>query len=131
MAKKTAERAARGNHDGAGTKAKARGEKPPGDEKETVVSFRVDRHLAEALTKLPDRSAFIRRAILGAFYPVCPACQGRGVLPEPSSGAIQDFMASKLPLTCECCGFAYPPSKEHKRGAYTCKGCSEHEHEAR
>src|SRR5207237_10591921 len=57
----------------------------PSDGQETMLSFRVDRHLAETLMKLPDRSAFIRRAILRAFYRVCPACQGKGVLPEPAA----------------------------------------------
>ncbi len=98
------------------------------DQQETVLSFRVDHHLAEALNRLPDRSGFIRKAILRAFYRVCPACQGKGVLPEPAAKPIEAFIAKNLPARCDCCGFAYPSDGGSRKGAFVCQDCTEHDH---
>src|SRR5215831_271798 len=48
--------------------------------KSVVVTFRVDAHLAEALEHLPDKSAFIRKALAMTFHETCPACAGEGRL---------------------------------------------------
>ena len=60
-------------------------------QKQTVVSFRVDGHLAEILENLPDKSAFIRDAVLRRVHGVCPSCQGRGVLPCLIADWLQAF----------------------------------------
>ena len=113
------------------SRASGKGRARPGaDQQETVLSFRVDHHLAEALNRLPDRSGFIRRAILRAFYRVCPACQGKGVLPEQAAGPIEAFIAEHLPARCECCGFAYPAGDAPRRGSFVCADCAEHDHGA-
>jgi len=109
-------------------RAKGKAARSSDGQQETVLSFRVDHHLAEALNRLPDRSGFIRKAILRAFYRVCPACQGKGVLPETAALPIEAFIAKNLTAKCQCCGFAYPESEMPKRGALTCKDCAEHEH---
>lgn len=103
-------------------------------QKQTVVSFRVDRHLAEVLNALPDKSAFIRDAILQRFHTVCPYCDGRGVLPK----LIADWLDSKLPsfetVECACCHYQYPVDlvrqelKGKARGRFICPHCDEHEH---
>ncbi len=48
--------------------------------KERTVTFKVDASLADAMERLPNRSAFIREAVLGALDNACPLCQGTGVL---------------------------------------------------
>lgn len=48
--------------------------------KQDVISFKADASLLEALGQLPNRSEFIRTAILTALQNVCPLCGGAGVL---------------------------------------------------
>ena len=102
--------------------------------KQTVVSFRVDQHLADILNGLPDKSAFIREAIMLRFYALCPFCNGRGVLPQ----TIAEWLQGKLPtyesMECECCHYFYPvdliPQVEETSGpaGFICRHCAEHKH---
>ncbi|MBW1713020.1 MAG: CopG family transcriptional regulator [Deltaproteobacteria bacterium] len=48
--------------------------------KQDVISFKVDKSLGQALAKIPNRSEFIRLAVLAALDNVCPLCQGTGLL---------------------------------------------------
>jgi hypothetical protein len=102
-------------------------------QKQTVVSFRVDHHLAEILNSLPDKSAFIREAILRRFHTECPFCQGRGVLPR----TIADWLAEQLPdikvVECRCCNYRFPLEILPKGAAtagkeFVCTHCLEHGH---
>lgn len=103
-------------------------------QKQTVVSFRVDHHLAVILNNLPDKSAFIREAILRRFHAECPFCQGRGVLPR----AIAEWLESRLPdsetVECKCCNYRYPTEvlPEDMLPAdgedFICMHCLEHGH---
>ena len=68
--------------------------------KETVVTFKADASLLEALKAIPNRSEFIRTAILAALYSFCPLCQGAGVL-TPNQKKHWDNFASRHPLR-EC-----------------------------
>jgi hypothetical protein len=45
-----------------------------------IVTLKVDPELVEAMKHVPNRSAFIRSAILNALDSACPLCQGTGVL---------------------------------------------------
>jgi hypothetical protein len=101
--------------------------------KQTVVSFRVDGHLAEILNSLPDKSAFIREAILRRFYTTCPFCQGHGVLPQ----AILEWLKTRVPeyesVECTCCHYAYPTElvaagQASDEGHFVCPHCGEHDH---
>ncbi len=103
-------------------------------QKQTVVSFRVDQHLAEALNNLPDKSTFIREAILRRFHTVCPFCKGRGVMPQ----MIADHLTQRLPdeetVECSCCHYAYPLAlvqeqvAEADGTAFVCPHCADHDH---
>jgi hypothetical protein len=103
-------------------------------QKQTVVSFRVDQHLAEILNSLPDKSAFIREAILRRFYTICPFCQGRGVLPQVIAAWLQNQVPEFNTVECTCCHYAYPtdiiaagngPDHPEK---FVCPHCAEHGH---
>jgi hypothetical protein len=48
--------------------------------KEEVITFKVDESLARAMDRVPNRSEFIRTAILSALDSVCPLCSGTGML---------------------------------------------------
>jgi hypothetical protein len=57
-----------------------------GSRKQEIVPFKVDAYLAEALKAAPNRSEFIRSAVMPALDNHCPLCQGRGMLtPEQRS----------------------------------------------
>ena len=45
-----------------------------------VISFKADVALAQELARIPNRSDFIRNAVLAALDDTCPLCRGVGVL---------------------------------------------------
>ncbi len=45
-----------------------------------VITFKVDGALRKALEGIPNRSEFIRAAILASLDSVCPLCNGTGIL---------------------------------------------------
>jgi hypothetical protein len=104
-------------------------------DKGVVVSFRVDRHLADMLNKAPDKSAFIREVILRSFYRVCPLCKGHGFVPEElSRWAARQLKADKAEH-CECCQYEYPrntlPPRDQsktRRRRFVCPHCQVHDH---
>ena len=51
-------------------------------QKSQIVAFKVEQELAEFLDRLPNKSEFIRRAILAQFGMTCPLCTGSGVVPR-------------------------------------------------
>jgi hypothetical protein len=44
----------------------------------TLVAFKVEPELAEVLNRLPNKSAFIRKAIVAHLGLTCPLCNGSG-----------------------------------------------------
>lgn len=46
--------------------------------KTAVVAFKVEEELADFLNKLPNKSAFIRKAIAAQMSTACPLCSGSG-----------------------------------------------------
>ena len=77
--------------------------------KSVVVTFRVDRHLAEALDRLPDKSAFIRDALRRSFHETCPACGGEGRVDCEAASWLRELLDRERARNCACCGTAYPP----------------------
>jgi hypothetical protein len=104
-------------------------------DKGVIVSFRVDRHLADVLNSIPDKSSFIRDVILRSFYESCPVCRGRGVLPaEISRWATKQLKAGKS-AECHCCLYGYPEASlpgrkgaKTSRGQFVCPHCQQHHH---
>jgi hypothetical protein len=79
--------------------------KPP---KTAVVAFKVEEELAEFLNKLPNKSAFIRKAIAAQLGMACPLCNGKGVVPR----GVHDHYAALLDQMnrrhCDGCGDELP-----------------------
>ena len=68
-----------------------------------VITFKVDQSLWEAMHGIPNRSEFIRSAILAALDSVCPLCKGSGIL-TPDERRHWDAFAMNHPLEeCEDC----------------------------
>jgi len=102
-------------------------------DKGVIVSFRVDRHLADVLNKVPDKSSFIRDVILRSFYESCPLCRGRGVLPEEVCAWAEAQLKAEKVRECVCCRYPYPRSAlshagTSRRGRFVCPHCQDHEH---
>jgi hypothetical protein len=75
--------------------------KPP---KTTVVAFKVEDELAELLNKLPNKSAFIRKAIAAQLGVACPLCQGQGVVPRGVHDHYAPLLAQFNSRHCDGCG---------------------------
>lgn len=71
--------------------------------KSALVSFKVDAALAETLARMPNRSAFIRTAILAALDNTCPLCGGAGVLSVSQQAHWAELMAAHHFETCDTC----------------------------
>ncbi len=74
-----------------------------GRPKDEIITFKADRSLLEAMKGIPNRSAFIRAAILAALDSVCPVCQGTGVLTPEQRKHWVAFAADHRITECDDC----------------------------
>src|SRR4051812_39382425 len=75
--------------------------KPP---KTSIVAFKVENELAELLNKLPNKSAFIRKAIAAQLGVACPLCHGKGVVPRGLHDHFAPLIAKLNSRDCDSCG---------------------------
>lgn len=71
--------------------------------KEDVIAFKVDSDLAHALEGVPNRSEFIRLAVLAALDSRCPLCRGTGVLDAREKAHWVEFSRSHRIEECDDC----------------------------
>jgi len=71
-----------------------------------MVSFKVDAELGELLDQVPNRSEFIRGAILAQFRKVCPLCAGKGVVPQGVGTHYSQVFDRHRTVVCVGCGAA-------------------------
>ena len=76
---------------------------PAKPRKPEVVTFKVEASLLEAMKRIPNRSAFIRSAILGALESACPLCQGTGCLSPNQKEHWEAFAADHAVEECDDC----------------------------
>ncbi len=74
-----------------------------GRKKEEVITFKVDEHLAHALSGLHNKSDFIRKAVLDALGNVCPVCNGSGSLTVSQMSHWRDFSSHHHVESCTDC----------------------------
>ncbi len=79
----------------------SRKERPP---KTTVVAFKVEEELALLLDKLPNKSAFIRKAIAAQLGVACPLCHGKGVVPRGVHDHFAPLLKDLNARNCDGCG---------------------------
>lgn len=68
-----------------------------------VVSFKAEPPLLEALDALPNRSEFIRAAIVAALEGACPLCGGSGVLGVRQRRHWESFVKGHKVKRCKEC----------------------------
>jgi hypothetical protein len=71
--------------------------------KPEVITFKVDEDLAETIRNIPNRSQFIRSAILSALGTVCPLCNGAGILTPAQKRHWESFAETHSVERCEAC----------------------------
>ena len=86
--------------------------------KPDIITFKVDEALLRALRSIPNRSEFIRTAILNALDSACPLCNGMGVLTPNQRDHWDTFSADHFVEECEeCHEFRLVCSKRTRRAA--------------
>ena len=75
--------------------------------KEEIISFKADSRLVEELRRIPNRSEFIRSAIMQALDNTCPLCQGTGLLTPSQMQHWQEFNRHHSAVTCNECKETY------------------------
>src|SRR5258708_26795972 len=76
--------------------------------KTAVVAFKVEEELAEFLNKLPNKSAFIRKAIASQLAVACPLCNGTGTVPRGVHDHYGPLIARYNSRQCDGCGHKLP-----------------------
>jgi hypothetical protein len=72
--------------------------------KSAVVAFKVEEQLAELLNQLPNKSAFIRKAIVAQLGMACPLCTGSGVVPRGLHDHWAPLIQKMRHRPCDNCG---------------------------
>jgi len=70
---------------------------------ECVITFKADATLMAAMKRIPNRSEFIRAAILAALDSHCPLCGGTGVLTPRQKTHWEIFAKHHLLRECQDC----------------------------
>ncbi len=76
--------------------------------KTVLVAFKVEQELARVLDQLPNKSDFIRRAIIAQLNMACPLCEGTGVLPRGLHDHYVAHLREIAQRNCERCGRSEP-----------------------
>ncbi len=80
--------------------------------KADTVTFKVDPKLLEILQAMPNRSEFIRKAILEALNSTCPMCNGSGVLTPSQLTCWEKFAETHELKKCMKCAETHFICKE-------------------
>jgi len=78
-----------------------------GAPKDEIITFKVGPALAEAIRHLPNRSEFIRSAVLSALEHACPLCQGTGILTPEQKRHWTAFARHHRVTQCRECDAVY------------------------
>ena len=71
--------------------------------KDAIITFKVDESLMGAMRGIPNRSEFIRCAILGALDSTCPVCKGTGMLTLEQREEWHECMSFSKVEKCDSC----------------------------
>ncbi|HOZ45706.1 MAG TPA: ribbon-helix-helix domain-containing protein [Candidatus Hydrogenedentes bacterium] len=74
-----------------------------GKPKPEIITFKVDNELSEAMRGIPNRSQFIRSAVLAALDNTCPLCRGVGVLTPKQREHWNEFARTHSVTECAEC----------------------------
>jgi hypothetical protein len=75
--------------------------------KQEIITFKVDKDLLEEIKNIPNRSEFIRGAIISALGVLCPLCNGYGMLTPNQKRHWEEFAENHSVKRCEDCNESY------------------------
>ena len=78
-----------------------------GLKKEEIITFKADETLAGLLKQIPNRSDFIRKALLQALGNECPLCHGSGALTPNQMNHWERFAKYHSISKCDTCNEFY------------------------
>ena len=87
-------------------------------EKTEVISFKADEELASLLKHVPNKSDFIRNAVLEHIQNTCPLCQGTGLITISQRAHWDKFIKTHSVEECQDCHELY--IKCNSRGRRKC-----------
>jgi hypothetical protein len=68
-----------------------------------IITFKVDEGLLKAIKGIPNRSEFIRGAVIAALGVVCPLCNGSGMLSSNQKTHWEEFAEDHSIERCDDC----------------------------
>ncbi|MBN2126050.1 MAG: CopG family transcriptional regulator [Deltaproteobacteria bacterium] len=71
--------------------------------KQDIITFKVNEDLRLIIRDIPNRSEFIRQAIVAALGSVCPLCNGSGMLSPNQKRHWEDFALHHSVKRCMDC----------------------------
>ncbi len=71
--------------------------------RQQILTFKADATLVAAMEGIPNRSEFIRSALLAALEGACPLCRGTGVLSPAQRQHWREFARHHAVETCADC----------------------------
>ena len=84
------------------------------EKKNAVITFKAEDELLSALEKLPNKSQFIRSAVLNALEETCPLCGGAGFLNERQFRHWKSFEREHRIYRCGRCDGLEIKCRNHK-----------------
>jgi hypothetical protein len=72
-------------------------------QKPEIITFKVDASMARLLRRIPNRSEYIRAAVLAALDSTCPLCSGTGKLTVEQRQHWEDFSVKHPIQECAQC----------------------------
>lgn len=71
--------------------------------RQRIVTFKVNEDLLSVIKEIPNRSEFIRAAIMTALENVCPLCSGTGILTPKQKEHWESFSRDHTLKRCDDC----------------------------
>jgi len=71
--------------------------------KQRIVTFKVNEDLLAVIRDIPNRSEFIRAAIMAALENICPLCSGSGILTPKQKEHWESFSRDHTLKRCDDC----------------------------
>jgi hypothetical protein len=83
-------------------------------EKVDIITFKVPESLRDAMKGIPNRSEFIRNALVAALDSICPLCKGTGVIMPNQRTHWDSFTTEHHFEECDTCNAVHVVC-EHSR----------------
>ncbi|HYG75819.1 MAG TPA: hypothetical protein VEK08_12515 [Planctomycetota bacterium] len=93
----------------------AKGKPDAAKSMQRVVTFKVEEEVAAFLDAMPNKSDFIRKALLNALLEPCPVCNGKGSVPRSLARDLEMIFKKKEFVPCSFCGYEFPLDSEKSR----------------